>query len=261
MCPARPPSLVLGEFKAQLLRWNPQINLISRQSTEQRIDDLIIQALAGADVVAGYLRPQEGPGKDVPARPLIYFDIGSGGGIPGIVWHSRLSELGFIPTTCLVEPRTKRAWFLERQGQIPGMRPFTVLCQRWGDVLGEYSPFRLEIGPSRDRIDEAPNSIPRNILISLKALKLTDRQVLAGLSGMISGLIRGDRRLVISRYYPPGQALDTELSAALGISAPGRSLKAADLVGTASRSWADPLPGPEGPCASLVFSEYFLHNS
>ena len=164
MEPNRPTSELMSDFRAQLLRWNPQINLISRQSTEQRIDSLIEQGLAGAGAVAKHLG-ESGDGRST--QSVIYFDLGSGGGMPGIVWHCRLSELGFSPATYLIEPRFKRAWFLERLRSISMMKPFNVLCGRWGEEpVSEH--FAEEEGHGGER---SP------ILISLKALKLTDKQI------------------------------------------------------------------------------------
>ena len=123
----------LADFKEHLLRWNPQINLVSRKSTAAIIDGLIEQGLAGIQATADYLFSDQVPGGKQSSRRVTYFDLGSGGGIPGIIWHWRLAELGLSPCSCLIEPRSKRAWFLERLGNISGMPPFTVLCERWGE--------------------------------------------------------------------------------------------------------------------------------
>ncbi|MBU8869744.1 MAG: class I SAM-dependent methyltransferase [Gemmatimonadales bacterium] len=264
MCPETRLPGVIGEFKSQLLRWNPQINLISRQATDQIVDRLIIQGQAGIEAVVRHLRTwgefQEGN----TSRSLNYFDLGSGGGIPGIIWHCMLSEWGFSPYTYLVEPREKRAWFLERLVAIQGMEPFRVLCQRWGDDFNDNESPCMETGPTKKAVKEVCGDIGGNILISLKALRLSDKQILAGLSRAGFDIDQEfnweGRRLLIARYYPPGQGLDPELLDKLGITDPEGVLAVGGLAGRANGSWVDQLYGDTGPCASLVFSEYCLNN-
>ena len=263
MCPAPAISRILRDFKVQLLRWNPQINLVSRQSTDQRIDSLILQGMAGIEAVLDHLGVRDESAEDGATQALNYFDLGSGGGMPGIVWHCRLAELGLSPATCLVEPRTKRAWFLERLGGLRGMERFSVLCERWGDDFGEDAPPCPKLEVSAAQEDGSLSRQGGNILISLKALKLTDKQILAGLGRIVldSELDWENRCLLIARYYPPGQTLDSELTSELGIPAPGSSLDGPGLVGGALGGLVLPLQGENGPCASLVLSEYSLHAS
>lgn len=245
---------VLADFKEHLLRWNPQINLVSRKSTDTIVDGLIEQGVAGIEATVEYLLSEEGAAGGPRTKAVKYFDLGSGGGIPGIVWHWRLAELGFVPASCFVEPRAKRAWFLERLGNIPSMPPFTVLCDRWGDDSGEDGPSCPGLGP----IAAAAGVQATTILISLKALKLTDKQVLAGLARLAADSSLCGDRILIARYYPPEQAMDFELIEQLGLPATGQSLEVSGLESVAAKSWVAPLLGERGPCAALVYSEYRL---
>jgi rRNA small subunit methyltransferase G len=245
---------VLADFKEQLLRWNPQINLVSRKATGKIIDALIEQGIVGIEATAEYLLAADDSGGEQRAQVVKYFDLGSGGGIPGIIWHWRLAELGLAPSSCLVEPRSKRAWFLERLGNISDMPPFTVLCERWGEEPGEEGP----PCPGLESSGTFTGEQAATILVSLKALKLTDKQILAGLARMAaqSGVV-GDR-LLIARYHPPDQALSSELVELLGLPAEGEQQVVAGLDCVANRCWVTPLPGEVGPCASLVYSEYLI---
>lgn len=245
---------LIERYRAQLMRWNPQINLVSRQNTEQRVNDLLAQAEAGISHALAYLpRVTEDP--TLKDALLNYFDLGSGGGIPGVVWHLWLHENGYDPATCLVEPREKRAWFLQKLTQIAGMPRFCSLCDRWGeDAGGEDSPCpglaRERLAPMTDR------ARPLVILISLKALRLTDLQVLAGLERMAPYSIDRSGMILISRYHPPGQELDAELRTQLGIPEEGEILARGSLAARADGAWVEDLDELKSPGASLVFSRY-----
>lgn len=249
-----PTRRLIQHYRTQLLRWNPQINLVSRRNTQQRVDDLLAQAEAGASHALAYLpkATQEPEWKD---GLLNYFDLGSGGGIPGVVWHLRLHEQGYDPASCLVEPREKRAWFLQRLTQIPGMPDFNPLCERWGeDTGGEESPCP---GLARNRlVPVTERARPLFTLISLKALRLTDLQILAGLARMAPHSIDRSGRVLIARYFPPGQELDPELRSQLKIPATGKTLQRDTLAVQADGAWSEDLEGLPAVGASLVFSRY-----
>jgi hypothetical protein len=214
----------LEAYGAQVLRWNRQINLVSRQDTPDTLKHLFRQCVEGFEALWGGLGLQQAPG------PVSYFDLGSGGGLPGIIWHRLLSERVGDLQTCLVEPREKRAWFLQRQDKLPAMAPFGVWAGRWEDVppLASSSP-----GPV--------------VVISLKALHLTDPEVLAGLKRAMPDLTGA--RVVIARYYPAGQACDQGLLDRLEIPAqcPGLAHESASVL-----SWGAGAPWG----ASLVLSRY-----
>jgi hypothetical protein len=160
---------LLGAYRAELLRWNQQINLLSRRDAEGTADTLIRQCLdafemwwlaSGAELTAG--------------GALRLFDLGSGGGLPAFVWLAQLKARGVVTRATLVEPRAKRAWFLERLTHLPGAPAFEVVASRWGDRLA-FGPF----GPEAPTADAAVPLEP--ILFTLKALRLPENTVLDGL--------------------------------------------------------------------------------
>jgi len=217
----------LAAYRTEVLRWNSQINLVSRQDTEPRLDALIRQcevALAAlVDAEPDLLRPS-----------LLYCDLGSGGGLPGVIWHLRLREELASLTTWLVEPREKRAWFLHRVARHCGAAPYAVAAARWGAVTA----------PTPETAAAA--------LISLKALRLTDPEVLGGLAALRGGDATGPARIVIARFHPGGTAWTAELGDALGVPGPGRRIGpwTADGAGVVT------LPEGDYPPAALVVSRY-----
>ena len=158
-----------------------------------------------------------------------------------MIWHDLFSGKTPVCQTCLVEPRDKRAWFLHRISGLfseLGAPPFSVHEGRWGDRPA-YFPV----------LTPAPL-----VIISLKALHLTDMEVLAGLTLAVPDLSPG--RVVIARFYPADQPLDTELVEKLGIPAPGKVFEGGpgSLVAEESRILSWSAPGPKE--ASLVLSLY-----
>jgi len=177
----------LDVFYEEVIRWNKSFNLVSRVDPESRVTALIEECWNSGHVVADYLV------REASGRVLTYLDLGSGGGFPGLIWHSVLSH-GFEGVCdyrgcCLVEPREKRAWFLDQAARKMQLSRCSV------------SPIRWEPGcrPGPD--------IPHAdiVLISLKALALDDAQVLGGLASFMPSF-RGD--CVIARLAPWGDGLD-----------------------------------------------------
>jgi 16S rRNA G527 N7-methylase RsmG len=161
----------LASHGAEVLRWNSQFSLISRIDPELRLLALQQECDAAFQALhANWHLFRTDPA--TAALPLRYIDLGSGGGFPGLVWHAWLQDVGLPSTpvigTLLIEPRDKRAWFLEHAARIADWQ---VEVQRttWGRAGQRRRP------PSAA---EAP--IPAHDLITLKALRLTDREVLAG---------------------------------------------------------------------------------
>ncbi len=227
-----PESGFLSAYTQALLRWNRTMSLVSRQDSERVAEHLVQQCVHGGQALwvaldeKGWLPPGESPG-------LHYFDLGSGGGLPGLVWHHLFSRTHPHLSTCLVEPREKRAWFLRRHSELAGTPAHQVLEAAWGD---EPCP-GLE-GP----IDLA--------VISLKALHLTDHQILAGLGG---GGDSGSRaRVVVARYYPGSQTLDAGLKDHLGLPVPGLEIAGWRHEGAEVLTW----PASRAQDASLVLSLY-----
>ncbi len=230
----------LAAYTQEILRWNRQMNLISRQDTTQVLQGLQDQCALGLEALwSKGLEEGWVPGD---LTGLQYFDLGSGGGLPGVIWHHLLTRKGHACSSWMVEPRDKRAWFLDRVAQIPDLGPFGVLQGRWGEV----------------ELDQSTRYNKSFTLISLKALHLTDPEVLAGLvqSGGTPGRESEPVRIVIARYYPAGQVLDPELRTHLDF--PSRDarvqIQGQDFTweGASLVKWADPSPRAAG----LVVSRY-----
>lgn len=224
----------LDAYSSELLRWNRRINLVSRQDTENLLQDLFRQCVGGAEALWEDLTERGW----APADEVVYFDLGSGGGIPGVIWNEVFSRQTHSVDSWMVEPREKRAWFLERLAGIAQFAPFSVLEGRWGEKEATIG------GQAEDPL----------IVISLKALHLTDPEVLDGLTRTMPGLMGG--RIAIARYYPADQVLDSDLRDKLQTPVAGQAVDPGDRGAAAIDfrvlSWAE--PGPRE--ASLVLSLY-----
>lgn len=91
----------LDIYVEELLRWNPQIGLVSKQGTPEVAGRLIAQAVDLWDFAATHI--------DLPPGAHVA-DVGSGGGLPGLVWKF----LALDTHLTLIERKTRRAHFLER---------------------------------------------------------------------------------------------------------------------------------------------------
>ena len=195
-------------YRAELLRWNRQINLLSRRQPEATADALIGQCVAafgvwwtasGAGLAAG--------------GTLRVFDLGSGGGLPAFVWLSLLAERGVACEAVLFEPRAKRAWFLERLRLLPGAPHYTVVAARWGEAAA-----------AAGLAGQAP------ILFTLKALRLAEAAVLGGLDvvcgapGPASGCL-----VELARFQPGTGVTASGLAGDLEIPAVGTRFRAGSL--------------------------------
>lgn len=218
----------LLDFKSELLRWNKQISLVSRQGTRGIVDNLLYQSNAGFDVFWKYVNsfvdnhPADTMGAPV-GNPVgnsfgdvfdgvIYFDLGSGGGLPGVVWSHRLFSKDFKCRSFLVEPREKRSWFLNRiSNRLASFdclenTSMHVIASRWGEAFDE-------------NLQDMKCPL---VLISLKALHLDDKDVLDGLRAFFEkGPLCG--HVVIARYYPGSQIIDDKLRESLGFHLNGSS--------------------------------------
>ncbi len=227
---------VLESFRSHLLRWNRQINLVSRQETGDRLAGLLGQCVGGHEVLVDWL---QGKGLGSSGRALWYFDLGSGGGLPGVVWHRLWVAAGEDVRTWLVEPREKRAWFLERAQAKEDGPGFSVLAGRWGEL-----PVSVEALP-----------VHPLVVISLKALHLTDDEVLSGWDEAMSGQpFEGD--LVVARYYPPDQVLDGALIQKLGLDLSGGVRSIRDYIYKGIGVEVVPVRDRGTVVATLVLSAY-----
>jgi len=233
----------LNDFRKQVLRWNGQINLVSRQDTAKRLDGLIQQCRAGWDCLSA-----PGVSDLATATRLWYFDLGSGAGLPGIVWHVQMAAAGHSVRTILVEPRDKRAWFLERMAHLVGSESLHVLANRWGETGID------------DLESPHPGLPPSHVLISLKALHLSDTAVLEGLAPFLEAAksprttAEGDTVILVARFYPPDQKWSEDLAGALDIFPKGQECSARSYVFRSEGGSVLPLATLPG--ASLVLSRY-----
>ena len=239
---------ILDDYRKQILRWNDQINLISRQDTADRLEGLIRQCRDGWDRLAA-----SGVCGLMEASRIWYFDLGSGAGLPGFVWHIQMAAAGLPARTLLVEPREKRAWFLERVAHLVDTAPLHVSANRWGDIGKDcFSGVISE-------------PLPSHIVISLKALRLPDSAVLEGLVPFLElaeshAIDRGpETSLLIARFCPPDQEWSEDLADGLEIPPAGRLRNAPSRL---FRSEGGRVLQPTTlPGASLVLSEYRIQIS
>lgn len=235
---------VLDAYREQVLRWNRQINLVSRQAPADRLERLILQSRNTWKLLT------EAEADDFsPKTRLWYFDLGSGAGLPGFIWHLKAAADGISIRTRLVEPREKRAWFLNRLNGLEGVAPLEVLEDRWEDSAGNC------LGVDDPSGSMGPTD-PTHILISLKALHLTDTEVIGGLIPFLDAAPRdpGGPKVLIARFYPPGQIWNEDLARNLEIPPSGeaRAFSGWEFKGTGGGVLL--AKSPRG--ASLVFSRY-----
>ncbi len=200
-----PGRAFISAFQAELLRWNASMNLVSRRDAQKTCAGLVEQCLKTFELFRTWC---DGRALLAMDEPLFYVDLGSGAGFPGVIWNQQLFQAGLMPETLFVEPREKRAWFLDRVGSLGGAAPQKVVRGRWGE-LGE---------------DYGPPATCGAVLVTLKALHLNEFMVLDGLAKSIkenadpSG---GFSEVVIARFYPPDQQCDSLLESSLGFPEPG----------------------------------------
>ena len=171
------PSTILRDL---VLRWNQSFSLVSRQDPRAQTESLIHECCVSGAVLVEELASSLGDSK------LHYLDLGTGGGFPGLLWHQAIESNEALAAnyhgSTLVEPRSKRAWFLDQAVRAMGLDGVLVLEDSW-------SPSMV---PSVNLFDAGC------VVISMKALHLTDAQVLEGWDAFHGG---GDhQRIVIVRF-------------------------------------------------------------
>jgi hypothetical protein len=227
----------LDRYREQVLHWNRGINLVSRRDPANRLEELIGQCRNTWETLAN----SNVANLDDASR-LWYFDLGSGAGLPGIVWHVQMMAAGLPVRSLLVEPREKRAWFLKRVAREIGEQDLMVTPSRWNEV------------PEDSCRSLFPDPRPCHILVSLKALRLTDIMVLKGLAPFLTESESRETTLLIVRFYPPDQKWTDKLAGELEIPAAGQQTP---LSGHTFRGEGGRVLLPATlPAASLVLSEY-----
>jgi len=168
----------LGVLKREILRWNQQISLVSRTRPRQTVDNLVVQCQRAWTLVSDHMDARGCAGR------RCWVDVGSGSGLPGLVWAAEDAGSGARAPFILVEPRRKRAWFLNRAARVMGLEQVVVAASRWGEQL--------------ESVDVHGASIA---VVSFKALRMGDREVLAGLGDPGLASIR---RVAIARFLGEG---------------------------------------------------------
>lgn len=184
---------VLDRFREEVLRWNRSFSLVSRQDPEGQTDRLIRECVQGADALGAELADL------APAARILYVDLGTGGGFPGLLWAlllpERLPPGASLLETHLVEPREKRAWFLDRTARSLGLEDVSVHGVRWGQG-----------GPLTRRQADL-------LIVSMKALHLPDPALLARAAAMAPGW---EGPLLVVRFVTAQDARSRTFDPALG---------------------------------------------
>lgn len=135
-----------------LEKWNKTHDLVAPASIDKLIAAHFIDSLSAFFVSFNVqIFPED-------SKSLIYADIGTGGGIPGVFWHLFFKDM--LPhvtlSSYLVEPREKRISFLEevRRKIIPEVNVFK----------GNFTEF-VNLLIKQDKIESS------DIIFSLRALK------------------------------------------------------------------------------------------
>lgn len=224
---------VLRRYKDEVMRWNAGFSLVSRVATLDRLDNLVAESVSSYEALMESVLPAAESSFPGPAAAYHYADLGSGAGIPGLVWHLLSGELGFGGRehvgSILVEPRHKRAWFLERAIEVMGLRDIRVGEDQWG-------PRTALCG------DDLPASMTG--VVTMKALRLTDEEVIAGWRRYRRDVRAADDSLVICRLHGRSRGLDDDLRGRLRLPAagsggcPGTPRACLFPVGGDSRPWS-----------------------
>lgn len=109
----------LAAYYELLARWNQRINLTALQLNPLRdstLDRLLVEPLVAAGLVAD--------------SPVIWFDLGSGGGSPAVP----MKIVRPAPSLTMVEARSKKGAFLREVARELGLASTTVLTCRIEDL-------------------------------------------------------------------------------------------------------------------------------
>ena len=103
-------------FLADVVGFNPQLGLVSKQDTPAVLAKLLRQSVQLWDFVCS------GTQDRLPAAPRVV-DIGPGGGFPGVVWKMLAADIDLV----LVERKSRRAHYLERIAAKLGLKGVQAL--------------------------------------------------------------------------------------------------------------------------------------
>jgi 16S rRNA (guanine527-N7)-methyltransferase len=107
----------LETFLASLLRWNPQLGLISKRDPTAVAARLVGQSVALWEFVAS-----EGVFAQAP-KPWRVADVGTGGGFPGVVWKLLEPRIELS----LIERKDRKAHFLQQVVDSMGLTEVRVV--------------------------------------------------------------------------------------------------------------------------------------
>jgi 16S rRNA (guanine527-N7)-methyltransferase len=119
----------LRAYLEELLRWNPQLSLVSKRETPAVVAGVIRRSVEMWDAVDGYVR---GRSREAPSDIV---DIGSGAGFPGLVWKLLAPSV----RVTLVERKSRRAFFLERLVAVLDLTSVAVLCTDLNEMARDPS--------------------------------------------------------------------------------------------------------------------------
>jgi 16S rRNA (guanine527-N7)-methyltransferase len=108
-----------------LMQWNATINLTAlplETPTDETFDRLLVEPLAAA--------------RHVPDAPIVWFDLGSGGGSPAIPLKIARPALKLT----MIESKTRKAAFLREAIRAIGISRAVVLSERFEDVVRRPGP-------------------------------------------------------------------------------------------------------------------------
>ncbi len=107
----------LSEYCSNLEQWNEKTDLIAPCSREELVERHIKDSIIALDLVLTNLKPCSGP----------WLDVGSGAGLPGLVWAICLPGISFK----LIEPRMKRVLFLNEMRRKLNLENLSVAESRF----------------------------------------------------------------------------------------------------------------------------------
>lgn len=121
---SRETSERLEIFASTLIKWNPKINLVSKRS----LDELWTRHIL--DSVQVFKAAEAASGK--------WLDIGSGGGLPGVIVAILAAERGTYSEVRLMESDQRKCAFLRNVARECGV-PMTVISERIEVAKPEHS--------------------------------------------------------------------------------------------------------------------------
>jgi len=122
----------LEEFTNILLKWNNSHDLVSQKSFSEIFDHHIIDSIAAFIIQLNV----------IDFSPTDYIDIGSGAGLPGIVWHICFGQK---LKTILVEPRKKRINFLKEVRRSLKLENLDFIDERFKELPNKIDPCVVSI--------------------------------------------------------------------------------------------------------------------